>query len=420
MSAGTGGVTTSTTTGAAHAGNVEEGDDRYVEDFDDDDEEEEEEEEEGEDHEGDEEYSGEHGQGPSDDVAEWVSLENHPMQTSQRIQSALRKLTLKGSHSLTILLLGRSGAGKSTTANSLFGSRMFAVVPFTMINYMPQQPTTMSRKKGGVVLTMIDTIGLVDSDSVSDMAMRQVAYTVRNRCPIDVVLYVDRVDDHVDDLDEEVFESITNTFGPQIWKHVLIGLTRAEVRNPAPFSSFEEYISSRVTSIRAAMREAGAQDATLPYALIENSTRCQRNQQDERILPNGCIWIPTLVEQAVDLALENRVGYIYEPIKKRNWLQKLFVIPLILLAQVLLKVLIIDPIIEEDGVKGDQYGRFDPATVEYERQKLKEMKEREKKEQEAARRKAQKARLRRQKEQEGILGAESSDDEGDDELSDYD
>lgn len=80
---------------------------------------------------------------------------------------------------------GRTGSGKSSTANSLFGSRMFAVQPFSALNYMPVQPTTVAKRKGGVVLTIIDTVGLVESDSVSYLVRRNALPS-----PKSVVLWV--------------------------------------------------------------------------------------------------------------------------------------------------------------------------------------------------------------------------------------
>lgn len=346
------------------------------------------------------------------DVPEWVSLENHPVPTSQRIQTAFARLATAGKSHLTILLLGRTGSGKSSTANSLFGSRMFAVQPFSALNYMPVQPTTVSKRKGGVVLTVIDTVGLVESDSVSYLALRQIAYAARNRCPIDVVLYVDRMDmPRVEDLDCEVFEGLTNTFGPQIWKHVMIGLTRSEVRNPSPHTSYDGYVLKRVNDIRAAMQKSGAQDATLPFALIENGSRCQKNAENEQILPNECVWIPTLIESAVDLALLHLKGYMYYPHKKSNLLQKLLIIPLVFITQILFKNFVIDPIIEEDGVRGDQYGPFDLETQKEERRRLEERKRIQRQNRESALRRVQKALLRMQHEREGVAGSDSDDDD---------
>eukprot|EP00803_Ostreobium_quekettii_P010400 evm.model.scf_366.6 EVM.evm.TU.scf_366.6 scf_366:72543-78385(+) len=325
---------------------------------------------------------GDAGQGsstPDAEIPEWVSLENHPVHTSQRIQAALMRLANNNRRNLTILLLGRTGAGKSSTANSLFGSRMFTVAPFNFLNYMPHQPNTISKRKVGVVVTIIDSVGLVESDSVSDT----------------------------------VFEGITKTFGPQIWKHLLIGLTRSEVRNPSPYSSYDEYVNKRVSGIRAAMRRAGAQDAaSIPYALIENSSRCRKNAENEQILPNGCVWVPNLVERAVDLALRHSEGYKWNP-RRRNLLRKFLLIPLLFIGQILFKLIVIDKLIEEDGVRGDQYGPYDLETQKEERRRVQERKEIERQQREEARRRARKARQRKQAELEGV-SASDSDEEGDD------
>ncbi|KAK9285190.1 hypothetical protein L1049_024377 [Liquidambar formosana] len=36
--------------------------------------------------------------------------------------------------------------------------------------------------------------------------------------------------------------------------------------------------------------------AAIPVVLVENSGRCNKNENDEKILPNGTAWIPNLIE----------------------------------------------------------------------------------------------------------------------------
>lgn len=81
---------------------------------------------------------------------------------------------------------------------------------------------------------------------------------------------------------------------------------------------------------------------------------------------------------------------------------------------ILLKVFIVDRIIEEDGVKGDQYGPFDLETQKYERKRLLERKEREREEREATRRRLEEAQQLRQTERENVARAESEDEDDDD------
>eukprot|EP00803_Ostreobium_quekettii_P007336 evm.model.scf_419EXC.2 EVM.evm.TU.scf_419EXC.2 scf_419EXC:8706-17095(-) len=384
------------------------------------DEEEEEEEEEG------EEENGIMGQAEGSAAAkleiedEWVSLENHPVQTSQRIQAALARLASSGRKNLTILLLGRKGAGKSSTANSVFGSRLFAVAPPGFLNYAPDPPSTVSKRKAGVVVTIMDTPGLVESDSVSDTALRHISFAVqsstssRTRRPIDIVLYMDRMDmPQVEDLDHEAFEAVTNTFGPQIWKNVMIGLSRSEVRNPAPWSCYDQFVDKRLAGIRAAMQKAGAPDAaSIPYALIENSSLCQKNEDGELVVPNGSAWVPALVERAVDLALRQPKGYSWSP-NKRNLIRRCILLPLLFIGQILFKLMVIDKIIEEDGVKGDQYGPYDIETQKEERRRVQERKVLERQQREEAKRRARKARQRKQAELEGVTDSDSEEDDED-------
>lgn len=56
----------------------------------------------------------------------------------------------------------------------------------------------------------------------------------------------------------------------------------------------------------------------------------------------------------------------HDPNKKRRWL-----IPLVLLAQIAFKVLVLDRVLEEDGITGDAYGLFEPEFVKEERERVK-------------------------------------------------
>ena len=53
------------------------------------------------------------------------------------------------------------------------------------------------------------------------------------------------------------------------------------------------------------------------------------------------------------------------PDRRRKWL-----VPLLLVAQVALKMLVLDRVLEDDGCAGDQYGPYDAATTEANRKQL--------------------------------------------------
>ena len=55
-------------------------------------------------------------------------------------------------------------------------------------------------------------------------------------------------------------------------------------------------MEQRASSIRAALRDAGASGAAeLPAVLIENSSRCDTNGAGQQVLPNDQAWLPALM-----------------------------------------------------------------------------------------------------------------------------
>lgn len=307
------------------------------------------------------------------EVAEWLSLTNHPAPTVAKIRHCLRHISQRGRNSMTILILGRAGVGKSSTVNSLFASTMAQAIPFHMITYQTAQALVVRKKADGVVLTVIDTPGLIESDAVSETLLKRIAFQSKSY-PMDVVLFVDRVDMHQpDDLDVEMMKGLARMFGKEIWSRVVIGLTRADIKDPIPGQTYDTMIARRVEGIREIMRKAGGQQAALPYVLIENSDRCQRNAAGEKVLENGSPWVPTFFEKVVDVAMKFPRAYKYNP-NSVNQGEQLFtkfcLIPIVLVVQVIIKIFVLDRVIASDGMKGDQYGPFDDRQREYEKERL--------------------------------------------------
>jgi len=311
------------------------------------------------------------------EVAEWMSLTNHPAPTVSKIRGCLRRIAGRGRSNITIMVLGKASVGKSSTVNSVYASGVTQAVPFHMITYQPHAPLVVRKKADGVVLTMIDTPGLIESDTVSETGLKRIAHQAKSY-PVDVVIFVDRVDMHQpDELDRQMMNGLTRMFGSGIWSRMVIGLTRADIKDPVPGQTYDSMINRRVEGIREIMRKAGGRDAPLPYVLIENSDRCQRNAAGEKVLENGVTWIPAFFEKVVDKALLFPAPYRYDP-KTVNIQKEMFtkfcIIPMILLVQVLAKFLILDRVIADDGLKGDRYGPFDMNQREYEKERLAQMK----------------------------------------------
>ncbi|CAI9762326.1 unnamed protein product [Fraxinus pennsylvanica] len=290
-------------------------------------------------------------------VREWTSFQQFPAATQEKLVNLLGKLKNQDVNTLTILVMGKGGVGKSSTLNSIIGDRVVAVSAFQSET---PRPVMVSRTRSGFTLNIIDTPGLIEGGYVSDQNLETIkgflGRFLLNKT-IDVLLYVDRLDAYrVDNLDKQVVKAITESFGKEIWRKGLIVLTHAQL-SPPDGLNYEEFFSKRSESLLKCIRQGARiskkdiQDFPIPVALVENSGRCNKNENDEKILTTGLPWIPNLVNTITDIALNGRKSIVVD--KKliegpnANDRGKLF-IPLILLFEYLFVIKPIQKWIKDD------------------------------------------------------------------------
>lgn len=281
---------------------------------------------------------------------EWTGLQQFPVATQTALHALLGKLRDGDVKSLTVLVLGKGGVGKSSTVNSLVGERVAVVSAF--------QSETMhtllcSRVRAGFTLNIIDTPGLVEGLFVNDHALDTIRRSLLNKS-IDAMIYIDRLDGYrVDNLDRQVVRAIARSFGPQIWKVGILALTHAQL-SPPDGINYADFVARRSAALLEVIhKEVGFKkgDPEIPVALVENSGRCATNSGGEKILPDGTVWLPKLVERIVDMATSSVPPVVID--KKliegpdANKRGKIYV-PIILLVQYLLLVKPLQKLIEYD------------------------------------------------------------------------
>ncbi|XP_042482735.1 translocase of chloroplast 34-like [Macadamia integrifolia] len=231
-------------------------------------------------------------------IREWTGIQQFPPSTQTKLLEILGKLKQENVSTLTILVMGKGGVGKSSTVNSIIGERVVAVSAFQSEG---PRPVMVSRSRAGFTLNIIDTPGLVEGGYVNDHALEIIKRFLLNKT-IDVLLYVDRLDAYrVDNLDRQVIKAITDSFGKGIWSRGMIVLTHAQL-SPPDGINYDDFFSRRseallkVVRLGARLKKQEVQGSAIPVVLVENSGRCNTNDTGEKVLPNGTAWIPNLVK----------------------------------------------------------------------------------------------------------------------------
>ncbi|KAL3814039.1 hypothetical protein ACJIZ3_015307 [Penstemon smallii] len=200
----------------------------------------------------------------------------------------------------TIMVLGKSGVGKSATINSIFDEVMFGTDAFQMGTKRVQDIVGTVQ---GIRVRVIDTPGLLPSWSdqpQNEKILRSVKSFIKNTPP-DIVLYLDRLDMQSRDFGEmPLLRTVTEIFGPSIWFNAIVVLTHAASAPPegpnGTATSYDMFVTQRSHVVQQAIRQAAGDMRLMnPVSLVENHSACRTNRAGQRVLPNGQVWKPHLL-----------------------------------------------------------------------------------------------------------------------------
>ncbi|KAG4386706.1 hypothetical protein GLYMA_11G105500v4 [Glycine max] len=202
--------------------------------------------------------------------------------------------------SCTIMVLGKTGVGKSATINSIFDEVKFNTSAFHMGTKKVQDVVGTVQ---GIKVRVIDTPGLLPSwadQRSNEKILHSVKHFIK-KTPPDIVLYLDRLDMQSRDFsDMPLLRTITEIFGPSIWFNAIVVLTHAASAPPegpnGTASSYDWFVTQRSHVVQQAIRQAAGDMRLMnPVSLVENHSACRTNRAGQRVLPNGQVWKPHLL-----------------------------------------------------------------------------------------------------------------------------
>ncbi|KAK4340450.1 hypothetical protein RND71_041912 [Anisodus tanguticus] len=202
--------------------------------------------------------------------------------------------------SCTIMVLGKTGVGKSATINSIFDEVKFDTDAFQIRTKKIQDVVGTVQ---GIKVRVIDTPGLLPSWS-DQRQNEKILHSVKRfikKTPPDIVLYLDRLDmQSRDNGDMPLLRTITEIFGPSIWFNAIVVLTHAASAPPegpnGTVTSYDMFVTQRSHVVQQAIRQAAGDMRLMnPVSLVENHSACRTNRAGQRVLPNGQVWRPHLL-----------------------------------------------------------------------------------------------------------------------------
>eukprot|EP00741_Cyanophora_paradoxa_P021336 tig00021348_g20595.t1 len=244
----------------------------------------------------------------------------HPHETQRKIRDSVLRLRASGRTSITVLVLGRSGSGKTATISSLLGE------PILSRETEMGLPEEHVRTLDGFTVRLIDMPGFLEGRS-SPASAAQVTEALRSRLregQVDVVFYVDRLDSkRVEYADRCIMSELTRVLGRKVWTHTILVLTHG-VLAPPDDMTWQDYFLGRSKVVITAIRETLAVGKVIPtvdvpVCVVENSRQCPTNNDKEYVLPNEVPWVAALFAAAAARTIQ-KGAVEYEPLdEKQDW-----------------------------------------------------------------------------------------------------
>ncbi|GFY89864.1 translocon outer complex protein 120 [Actinidia rufa] len=185
--------------------------------------------------------------------------------------------------SCTIMVLGKTGVGKSATINSIFDEVKFGTDAFELGTKKVQDVVGTVQ---GIKVRVIDTPGLLPSRS-DQRQNEKILHSIKRfikKTPPDIVLYLDRLDMQGRDFgDMPLLRTITEIFGPSIWFNAIVVLTHAASAPPegpnGTATSYDMFVTQRSHVVQQAIRQAAGDMRLMNPVVFSGESLSLQNEQ---------------------------------------------------------------------------------------------------------------------------------------------